>query len=410
MMIQASHCDKDATTSYARSPIEDLGCLRFFHDVLGAGHHDIIAPVCKLWKQSYEANQSLRVTGFDAIRKQISFLCDSTTTLCSSIFTSTSRVDMAKELQSKLPTALVWELASGAGKFAELSVLQYALSINLVDFYCPDQQQLLVKGSALAGDLIKLQWLHTAAWCELGTEVCECAARCGSIEMLERLATFLLAKGCGYSAHLCCNAAAKGGHLDLIKWMMINEPFSNDMHIDHNTMMLSAAAGGSVAVIQWLVTEHDMQLNTFVLQKAAEHNRLAAVQYLRRQGCPWGAKSCTAAAVYARYNTCTCIDELQTLHWLHENGCPWNITEVREQATSSDNVRLLSYVIQHGGVLDAAELTEMLNAAGAHEHITTADWRRQQGAEWPTVLDWKGWVLDWARSEGCTSLALATLS
>jgi hypothetical protein len=187
---------------------------------------------------------------------------------------------------------------------------------------------------------------------------------------------------------------------------MINEPVSNDMHIDHATMMYSAAAGGSVAVIQWLITEHDMQLNTFVLQEAAEHNQLAAVQYLRRQGCPWDANACTAAAVYARYTTCTCIDELQTLHWLHETGCPWNITEVREQATSSDNVILLSYVIQHGGVLDAAELTEMLHAAGAHGHITTADWRRQQGAEWPTVLDWKGWILDWAHGEGCTSLVV----
>eukprot|EP00953_Heterococcus_sp_UTEX-ZZ885_P002661 1956-Heterococcus_DN1.PRE.1 len=232
-------------------------------DTITLVHHAFIAPVCKLWKQSYEANRSLRVTGFDAIRKQISFLCDSTTTLCSSIFTSASRVDMAKALQRKLPGILVWGLACGAGKFAELSVLQYALSINLVDFYCPDQQQLLVKGSALAGNLIKLQWLYTEAWCELSTEVCESAARCGSTEMLEWLATVcddnivhtiqvmtaacvsgqiqtvqhLFAKGCAYSAYLCCNADAEGGRLDLIKWMMIDEPFSSDMHIDHATMM-----------------------------------------------------------------------------------------------------------------------------------------------------------------------------
>eukprot|EP00953_Heterococcus_sp_UTEX-ZZ885_P002662 1956-Heterococcus_DN1.PRE.2 len=96
-----------------------------------------------------------------------------------------------------------------------------------------------------------------------------------------------------------------------------------------------------------------MQLNTFVLQKAAEHNQIAVVQYLRRQGCPWDANACTAAAVCARYNTCTYIDELQTLHWLHENGCPWNIAE-------------------HGGELDAAELTEMLHAAGRWSNIRAA--------------------------------------
>jgi hypothetical protein len=50
----------------------------------------------------------------------------------------------------------------------------------------------------------------------------------------------------------------------------------------------------------------------------------------------------------------------------------------------------------------------MLNAAASHHHLAAAQWLRQQGAEWPTVLrfDMQSWdtdVLQWARDEGCTS-------
>jgi hypothetical protein len=112
-------------------------------------------------------------------------------------------------------------------------------------------------------------------------------------------------------------------------------------------------------------------------------------------------------------------ESLETLLWLHENGCPWNVADVRTAAVKSGKISILAYVIQHGGMPDAAELTDMLNVAGAHGEVEAAKWLRQQGAQWPTVLQYteppvqgmplqfSGWglVLDWARSEGCTSEA-----
>jgi hypothetical protein len=86
-------------TAVKRSPFEDPACLRLIHDYLGAGHHSFIAPVSKLWKQSYEATPSLSTTGFDVALMKIPLLCDSKTTLYSAIFTSTSRVQsISKEL------------------------------------------------------------------------------------------------------------------------------------------------------------------------------------------------------------------------------------------------------------------------------------------------------------------------
>jgi hypothetical protein len=67
-------------TAVKRSPFEDPACLRLIHDYLGAGHHSFIAPVSKLWKQSYEATPSLSTTGFDVALMKIPLLCDSKTT------------------------------------------------------------------------------------------------------------------------------------------------------------------------------------------------------------------------------------------------------------------------------------------------------------------------------------------
>jgi hypothetical protein len=58
--------------------------------------------------------------------------------------------------------------------------------------------------------------------------------------------------------------------------------------------------------------------------------------------------------------------------------------------------------------VNADVLSAMLTLAGAYDHLAAAQWLRQRGAEWPTVLhfngtDWSGDTLEWARAEGCDS-------
>jgi hypothetical protein len=76
-------------------------------------------------------------------------------------------------------------------------------------------------------------------------------------------------------------------------------------------MMHCAVADGSIAVIQWLRDDHHVQYNSVFIWEAALYNQLAAIQYLRADGCPWDASVCTVAA------SRSCI----TLQWLRENGC-----------------------------------------------------------------------------------------
>jgi hypothetical protein len=336
-----------------------------------------------------------------------------------------------------------WGLTIAAGRCAELSVLQYALGINYFKYeLCEIRQSYLCKGAALAGDLIKLQWLHTGKGYSMTSAVSERAASSGSVEILKWLAAvcddnivhtkgvmtaacgsgqlqtvqYLIGRACPLSERHCYGEAARGGHLALIKWMATTEPFSSNLNIDINTniMMHCAAASGSIEVMQWLRAEHHVPFSASMMCSAAKCNQLAVMRYLRAEGCPWDASACTAATTYCGYRGAGADDELTTLQWLRDHGCPWDVANVRKVAPRSGSMGLLSYAIQQGGAPAAADLTLMLNVAGANHKLEAAKWLRQQGAEWPAVLQhkqgrllvaWWGPSLDWARSEGCTSEA-----
>jgi hypothetical protein len=237
-------------------------------------------------------------------------------------------------------------------------------------------------------------------------------AACGSGQL--QTVQYLLGRASPLSERHCWGEAARGGHLSLIKWMASTEPFSSNMDTNTNSMMHCAAAGGSIEVMQWLRAEHHAPLSASMICSAAKYNQLAVMRYLRAEGCAWDASACTAAATYCGHRGTAAIDELTTLQWLRDHGCSWDVADVRKVAPRSGSIGLLSHVIQQGGAPTAAELTYMLNVAGANRKLEAAKWLRQQGAEWPALLQhkqgrlllaWSETSLDWARSEGCTSEA-----
>jgi hypothetical protein len=120
---------------------------------------------------------------------------------------------------------------------------------------------------------------------------------------------------------------------------------------------------------------------------------------LRAEQCPWDAAACESAARGGH---------LDLLRWLHEQGCPWDTTAVRSAAAGSGHLPVLEHMQAFEPAPSTAQLTELLNVAGAHSHRATALWLRQQGARWPAVLGidycpWQAGVLQWAKAEGCTS-------
>jgi hypothetical protein len=125
------------------------------------------------------------------------------------------------------------------------------------------------------------------------------------------------------------------------------------------------------------------------------------VQFLHTRGAPCGIYVFSIAAAASNGHG-------STLRWLREHGCPWNPAGICNLVAKGGSVEALELLLQQGIVLTAAQLTEMLNIAGAHSNLAAAQWLRAQGVEWPDMLvlwhaPWPRDMMAWASAEGCTS-------
>ena len=88
-----------------------------------------------------------------------------------------------------------------------------------------------------------------------------------------------------------CEDAARGGHLEMLKWAR-----ENGCPWDELTCAAIAAYGGHLEVLKWA----------------------------RENDCPWEELTCAAIAAYGGH--------LEVLKWARENGCPWD-ENTRQLAT-----------------------------------------------------------------------------
>jgi hypothetical protein len=134
------------------------------------------------------------------------------------------------------------------------------------------------------------------------------------------------------------------------------------------------------------------------MREAAQEGHTELCAYMHTQQCPMDEQCCAAAASAGHAGT---------LRWLRSHGCSWQADRrICVNAAAGGAVAALDYLVEHGIVMDAATLTDMLNAAGARHKLAAAQWLRLHGAAWPAVLqehcvEWKRGVLTWARAEGC---------
>jgi hypothetical protein len=132
---------------------------------------------------------------------------------------------------------------------------------------------------------------------------------------------------------------------------------------------------------------------------------LDTLRYLVEQGCPHdGVAACSAAAR---------MGHIDTLRYMRERNWPWDAVKACEMTAASGSVDIIKFIVEQDNlVFTAAQLTKMLNAAGASSAVETARWLREQGAQWPAVLvynghygdgehamgsSWRDFTLKWAR-------------
>jgi hypothetical protein len=195
-----------------------------------------------------------------------------------------------------------------------------------------------------------------------------------------------------------CTGAIRGNQLAALKYLR-----SEGCELDAANVAHFAALYGSVEMVEWLQQQQGIVTDTRELNAAAGAGRTAVCELLRSTGCDWSESVCTEAAKG---------DHLETLRWLREIGCPWSVTDVLDGAAFWGCNEVLPYVIEQSGTVVAAELlTRALSCAGASDQLKTVKLLRKHGAQWPAELcgvgrfpgQWYGKSLAWARAQGCTS-------
>jgi hypothetical protein len=272
--------------------------------------------------------------------------------------------------------------------------------------FCGPQQlcttRMVADQAARAGSITGLMWLkRTQQGLRFHTGTCATAAEHNQLSVLQHLQSE------GYQLGVyVLSAAARSGLFSLLRWAAERSPLWQEFDFEdsQSNLLEDAAFGGNTELLEWLKQQlPQLPCDEYVMGAAVEGGHVAMCEHLRATGCPWSDNACEEAAQH---------DQHQTLHWLRESGCPCDAAAVgAAAATFANGVQVLAYLLQ-AGLLSAALLTQLLDTAGRAGNLAAAQWLRQQGAEWPAMLErWYDYdqlddeitTLAWARAEGCTA-------
>ena len=130
-------------------------------------------------------------------------------------------------------------------------------------------------------------------------------------------------------------------------------------------------AFGHVDCVAW-ATRHGLRMDEWTCCAAAEHNKLAVLQFLREQHCPWNDRTCAAAAEGGHS---------ALLWWARRNGCEWDAFTCY-MAAKSGHLLLLQELRRQGCPWD-------------HETYQIAQWNARGGCPDATKL------FAWVKEQDC---------
>jgi hypothetical protein len=235
-----------------------------------------------------------------------------------------------------------------------------------------------------------------ALWGAEGRPDCEAvyvrAAARGRTEVLRWAA----ARGFAFFTENCAAAAAQGGHLDALRFLVDKA----GVPVDRRTLS-EAAKGGHLELLMWARAE-GCPWGGSTCAKAARGGHLELLRWAREAGCPWDVRACNAAARGGH---------LETLRYLREEGCPWDENTCSD-AAKGGHLETLVWARAEGCPWDAATC---YNAA-CGGHLETLVWARAEGCPWNEAsalaasrrghLD----VLRWLFDNGCPWSPLAAFN
>jgi hypothetical protein len=212
----------------------------------------------------------------------------------------------------------------------------------------------------------------------------ERAATAGHRDILE----WALQQRSGSLPQCCLSAAAKGGHLELLRWLRKDIGLSWRTHEGswaagasgnmqvllwivfdgctlHRSACVEAAKRGDVLMLRWLC-DAGVELPSSCTAEAAGGGHLEALKWLHRRAVLWHVR--TAACAAGR-------GHLELLQWAVGRGCPWNASDVMREAAMGGHVHVLQWACQHV----RAWSTEVCQLAAEQNRTEVVFWAAQHG-------------------------------
>ena len=168
----------------------------------------------------------------------------------------------------------------------------------------------LCEAAAQGGHLDVLIWAKENDFL-ISTCVCENAAYYGHYDVLK----WVLKNGCPVDVHTCENIAARGD-LEMLCWAI-----ENDCPLNTYVTAIGAATFGKLNIVQYIHNNYldaSLLADTTICEHAAKNGHLETLIWCRKNGYAWDDNTYTAALTN---------DHWSVLIWCVENGCPKTITD-----------------------------------------------------------------------------------
>ena len=155
-----------------------------------------------------------------------------------------------------------------------------------------------------------LKWLREVKQCEWDEKTITVAALIGNLEMLK----YCFSNNCPCDEEKSCEQAAKGGHLDCLRFLFDKVNPSRETELE---AVIQVSCGGYVEILKYLVEERKIseEVKRVCIYNAASYGRLDCLKYLVEEAkAPlntWGY------VAYARYN-----EQTDCVNYLLERGSP----------------------------------------------------------------------------------------
>ena len=156
-----------------------------------------------------------------------------------------------------------------------------------------------------------LKWVREVKQCEWDEWAINAATAKGNLEMLK----YCFSNECPCDEEMSCKIAAKGGHLDCLRFLVDKVKPSRETEKE---AAMQAACSGHVDILKYLVEErkilNDLYLN-YCVATAARNGRLDCLKYLVEEAkAPGNDWEYIAEARYFKHPECE--------NYLLEKGCP----------------------------------------------------------------------------------------